>query len=402
MPLDDARTRRLKALEQLEQAGLPELDYSVSTPLGEARVTRQPLRPLDIDNLDVVGPVSALGQASGGRPVAPEVPADPRDLEMEQATALDEESMRRRLFETATRQLVGGLTRTAPQATLTQETKKAPELLAKRRQAQMDALRQVELGNQAKRFDYEKGRDAEKFAYEKDRDTKTDAWRQREADENQEIRREGIAASREGSEAMRAIAGANLGLGLRKEARDVESQAPKAATELRKEFNQLPEVKQFGEVSTAFQKVKAAASDPSAAGDLSAIFAYMKMLDPGSSVREGEFANAQNAGGIDTKIVAAYNNVRNGQRLTPEQRADFINQAERLFQTHKAQYDGQVARYRSLAERNRTNPDDVIAAGQATTSSSGPVKMRFPDGSVHPVDPADMAEARARGAVPNG
>lgn len=83
----------------------------------------------------------------------------------------------------------------------------------------------------------------------------------------------------------------------------------------------------------AFQRVKSA--KPDAAGDLSLIFAYMKILDPNSVVREQEFANAQNAAGVPDQIRNVYNRVMQGTRLNPEQRRQFQEQAAALFETAK-------------------------------------------------------------------
>lgn len=83
----------------------------------------------------------------------------------------------------------------------------------------------------------------------------------------------------------------------------------------------------------AYQRVKAA--KPDAAGDLSLIFAYMKILDPNSVVREQEFANAQNAAGVPDRIRNMYNKAMEGVRLAPEQRQQFLSQAEALFENAK-------------------------------------------------------------------
>lgn len=166
MPLDDPRSKRLRALAELEEGGLPGLDFEVSTPMGEARVTRQPLRPVDPENLDVAAPMSALGQASGGRPPPP---VNPRDVELDDATALDEEAMRRRLFETATRQMIGGLTRTPTAVSLTQETHKKSDLLGQRAKARQEALREIELGNQSAKFDFDRKEAARKAALDEQR-----------------------------------------------------------------------------------------------------------------------------------------------------------------------------------------------------------------------------------------
>ena len=40
-------------------------------------------------------------------------------------------------------------------------------------------------------------------------------------------------------------------------------------------------------------------------------------------MREGEFATAQNAAGVPDRLRAMYNNVASGQRMTPEQAAEY-------------------------------------------------------------------------------
>ena len=57
----------------------------------------------------------------------------------------------------------------------------------------------------------------------------------------------------------------------------------------------------------------------------------MKMLDPGSVVREGEFANAQNSAGVPDRIRSRYNNVLSGERLAENTRQDFIQTAQGLY-----------------------------------------------------------------------
>ena len=87
----------------------------------------------------------------------------------------------------------------------------------------------------------------------------------------------------------------------------------------------------FTKVNDAYTRIKASAQDPSPAGDLALIFNYMKMLDPGSTVREGEFATASNAAGVDTRVANAYNRVIEGTRLSEPQRKDFLGRSEMLF-----------------------------------------------------------------------
>jgi hypothetical protein len=102
---------------------------------------------------------------------------------------------------------------------------------------------------------------------------------------------------------------------------------PELETKFRKEYND--QTKPYQEVKSAYGRVLS--SEDTAVGDLSLIFGYMKMLDPGSVVREGEFATAQNAAGVPERITNIYNKVATGQRLSPSQRDSFKGQAKGLY-----------------------------------------------------------------------
>ncbi len=133
------------------------------------------------------------------------------------------------------------------------------------------------------------------------------------------------AAAKSGAEAKRAAAEANqISAGI-----IPAEKRPEAEAKFRKEYND--QTKGYQEVKSAFGRVKA--SEDSAVGDLSLIFGYMKMLDPGSVVREGEFATAQNATGVPERVMNIYNKVVSGERLNAGQRKAFKGQAEKLYQT---------------------------------------------------------------------
>jgi hypothetical protein len=118
--------------------------------------------------------------------------------------------------------------------------------------------------------------------------------------------------------------------------------------------------KDFMERANSYGTVLAAGKDPSAAGDLSLIFAYMKMLDPGSVVREGEFATAQNTAGVPDRIRNVYNKLINGERLTPGQRADFTKQAQAIYGGAKRRNAAIMRTYTQRAIRAKLPPEMVV------------------------------------------
>ena len=131
---------------------------------------------------------------------------------------------------------------------------------------------------------------------------------------------------------------------------------PEGEAKLRKEFTSLPIVKAFSSQSTAYGRVIASVDDPSPAGDLALIFNFMKVLDPGSTVREGEFATAANSGGVDDRVRALYNNVVDGTRLSGSQRDDFANRATRLYGNAEQQYRSIADQYGQFAANAGFDP----------------------------------------------
>lgn len=132
----------------------------------------------------------------------------------------------------------------------------------------------------------------------------------------------------------------------------------KAERDVRKEFTGLS--KAFIDQRDAFSRVQASAEDPSAAGDIALIFNFMKILDPGSVVREGEFATAQNSGGVPDTVRALYNKTISGQRLTPKIRGDFLNRSEKLFSKAEAQHGKRVEQFTGLADRAGLDVRNII------------------------------------------
>lgn len=124
-------------------------------------------------------------------------------------------------------------------------------------------------------------------------------------------------------------------------------------------------------VATGYEKVMSAANNPSAAGDLSLVFGYMKMLDPGSVVREGEFKTAAEARAAIARfnekgiplpafLVQGVQKMESGQFLLPEQRLDFGRQAGNVYKAQLAQQKRVDATYSSRAKDSGVDPEKVV------------------------------------------
>lgn len=133
------------------------------------------------------------------------------------------------------------------------------------------------------------------------------------------------------------------------------------ASALRREVTTDPVTKQSNELVQSYRRLQASASNPSPAGDIALIFSYMKMLDPGSTVREGEFAKAENAGNIPESIYSQYNKMISGEgSLSKKIREDFVNRAGNLISAQKESQKIVDERYSKLASDIGVRPETVI------------------------------------------
>ena len=161
------------------------------------------------------------------------------------------------------------------------------------------------------------------------------------------------------------------------EAREFGNQLRTFAAEDRMatEYRQQPEVKDYFDIQSAFDRVQQSAGAASPAGDLSMIFNYMKMLDPGSVVRESEFRVAETARPLLSRVGLDWNRLKAvwaGQRLTPEQRADFLARAQDIFakaQSRKKKVDKD---FTDRAKRRRLEPMNIIR--ETTEDETAPAK----------------------------
>lgn len=141
---------------------------------------------------------------------------------------------------------------------------------------------------------------------------------------------------------------------------DLPDAGPDFATEqkLRKEY--IAGVKDFRSQVQAYQRVLDSAQDASPAGDLALIFNYMKVLDPGSVVRESEFATAAASGSFGERLKAAGQKILSGERLSDEMRRDFVSRAGDLYRGASQRHQDTNTYYEGLAGNYGIDPQRVI------------------------------------------
>jgi len=97
----------------------------------------------------------------------------------------------------------------------------------------------------------------------------------------------------------------------------------------------------------------------------------MKAIDPTSVVREGEQARAANAGGVPSAIWSIYNKALGAGKLSPQLRAEFTREAEKIWKIAKAKNDLIMSRAEVIIRNRKLNRDNVFAPEEQAPAPQG-------------------------------
>jgi hypothetical protein len=140
---------------------------------------------------------------------------------------------------------------------------------------------------------------------------------------------------------------------------------------LRGDFRSEPVYKAHQEMQSAYSQIQQSLKQASPAGDLAGATKIMKLLDPGSVVRESELGMAMAASGLLDRVQNYASNVIQGTKLTPTQRADFQRLADALYGESVKQYNGKRSEYQGIAERNQLSVPDVLGTESSMPTAGG-------------------------------
>jgi hypothetical protein len=131
---------------------------------------------------------------------------------------------------------------------------------------------------------------------------------------------------------------------------------------LKKTFAAEPVYKAYGEMQSAYGQITDSLKAESPAGDLAAATKFMKLLDPGSVVRESELGMAMAASGALDR-ARNYAELRiSGKKLTPDQRKDFQQLSDQLFGTATTAYNTKRNEFFEMGSAYGLNADRALGA----------------------------------------
>jgi len=171
----------------------------------------------------------------------------------------------------------------------------------------------------------------------------------------------------------------------------VKPQPPTAATsrsdmfkmekDLRTGFNKSAGT--FRDISNAFTTIQALPD--SGIGDVALATKIMKMLDPGSVVRESELGVALGSTGLFQRMMNLAEKAKSGQLVNLQQRAEFKALANNIYSAAQGEFNKLQSKYTAIANDYGLNPERIVTNYSSSLESQKTPKQA-PDSAPPPVE----------------
>jgi hypothetical protein len=130
-------------------------------------------------------------------------------------------------------------------------------------------------------------------------------------------------------------------------------------SKVRREYLNHPVVKSFKDVDASASAIEANPGDTGPAQQ-AMVFQFSKILDPGSVVRETEYAQSAANAGLLNQATNLFNKMKSGEMLTPDQIMMMKTVVRNLAQSHRDRYNQVNEYYGGLSQRKGFDSRNVI------------------------------------------
>jgi len=139
---------------------------------------------------------------------------------------------------------------------------------------------------------------------------------------------------------------------------------------LKGDFKSEPIYKDYQDMQSAYKQIKAGIAQGTPIGDVATATKIMKLLDPGSVVRESELGIAMAAGGRMDRLQNFVQMQLKGEKLTPTMRQEFGKLADELYEAAGQAYNVKRSEYEGIGKRYGLDTTNLGAPHKSSRSSS--------------------------------
>ncbi len=151
----------------------------------------------------------------------------------------------------------------------------------------------------------------------------------------------------------------------------------KNETALRKEFEGLPEVKNYKQAYPAYASIVDAAKRNTTQSDINIVYGLAKLYDPTSVVREGEYATVANSPNIPEKIKGYAQFLAGGGRLSEETKKQILAEAKGRIGSYEGEVRKAKTSYEGIAKKRGMDPANVFTdMGDMSTDAKPAAKPK--------------------------
>jgi hypothetical protein len=124
------------------------------------------------------------------------------------------------------------------------------------------------------------------------------------------------------------------------------AQEAEKASPLRAQY--IKQAQDYLDIGSAYARILATnkageeSKDKRGISDISLVYNYMKVLDPTSTVREGEAASVRNSQGVPDQVRTLYNKLQTGDQLGAAQRQEILRTSEKIYEGTKSAHDSTI------------------------------------------------------------
>ncbi|MGB3465686.1 MAG: hypothetical protein WBA74_10460 [Cyclobacteriaceae bacterium] len=169
---------------------------------------------------------------------------------------------------------------------------------------------------------------------------------------------------------------------------------------IRKEYQNR--ISNYTDAKTTYANIDASSKDNSGAGDVALVTSFMKMLDPGSVVRETEFATASNTAGLIGKLSTTLDKLQKGEFLTDSQRKTFVGLAKKYMDATEVNEKRVRKDLSNVVTNYNLNPDNVFGTSDNESPTDIAGLKKYITENNEGVDVRGMSEEELKTNFPKG
>jgi hypothetical protein len=127
----------------------------------------------------------------------------------------------------------------------------------------------------------------------------------------------------------------------------------------------------YRELDGTFSNIKTSAASANGPGDIALITSFMKMLDPGSVVRETEFATGRDTAGLYANLQNQLQKAQNGQFLNATQRKQYVTLSQQYLDASKTRANEEKESLGKVVKNYGLNPENVFGVDSNVVTING-------------------------------